>query len=154
MRRPQTVKKYTLVLCVGCVAFFATFALRQGGYLEFFELAAYDAFVRLVPKEKNPPPWITLIKITDQDIQELGHWPLTDADITQSLETILTAGPRAVGLDIYRDIPVPPGRDKLNRLFLENPQVIGIMKVGDQGIAPLPAIAGTQQAAFGDILSD
>lgn len=154
MERKRTGKKYTIIFCVGCLAFLATWGLRQGGFLEFFELAAYDGFVRLVPKQKEQSPWVTLIEITDRDIQKIGHWPLTDADIAQGLDVILNAGPRAVGLDIYRDIPVPPGREALNRLFLDNPEVIGVMNVGEEGIAPLPAIEGTPQAAFGDILSD
>lgn len=42
-------------LLVGC--------LRQGGYLEFLELAAYDWFVRLTPKQVEENQWITIIEV-------------------------------------------------------------------------------------------
>jgi len=58
------------------------------------------------------------------------------------LEFLTAAGARAIGLDIYRDIPVPPGTERLNAAFTANPRVIVPSKFADDrthGVAP-PAV--------------
>jgi adenylate cyclase len=136
------------------IAFLVIFGLRRGGQLEFLELAAYDLFVRAAPKISSEDPRITVVEVTEADIQAIGHWPLSDAAIAQGVAILAAAKPRAIGVDIYRDIPVPPGTDAYNRMFRDNPRIIGIMTVGDKGIAPPAVIKDTPQAAFGDIVID
>jgi adenylate cyclase len=36
--------------------------------------------------------------------------------------------PRAIGLDIYRDLPVEPGHEKLVQVFKSTPNLIGNSK--------------------------
>lgn len=136
------------------MAFFVSFGLWTSGYLEFLELSAYDLFVAMRPKLIVEDQRITIIEISEADIQEIGSWPLTDEILAKSLHIILTGNPRAVGIDIYRDIEVPPGSDDLSRLFLDNPHLIGVMSLGEKPIKPLAAIEDTEQAAFSDILVD
>src|SRR5262249_3931377 len=81
--------------------------LRLAGSLEALELAAYDWYLRLRP-EAPPDPRIVLIAVTEQDIHQHG-WPLPDATLARALDMLAEDHPRAIGLDIYRDIPVEPG---------------------------------------------
>jgi adenylate cyclase len=128
--------------------------LRWSGQLEFLELAAYDLCVRTTPKISREDPRITVIEVTEADIQSIGHWPLSDGSLAQGLELLVAAKPRAIGVDIYRDIPVPPGTAAYNRVFRDNPLITGILTVGTAGIAPPAVIKDTPQAAFGDIMID
>jgi adenylate cyclase len=147
-------KPYIVIPIVSLLVFLVVTGLRHGGRLELLELSAYDLSLRMRPKVAEENQKITIIEISEDDIQGLGHWPLRDDVLAWGLERLLAHGPRAIGVDIYRDIPVPPGRDELERVFLENPQLVGIMTIGNKGIGPLPAIEGTGQAAFGDVLVD
>lgn len=136
------------------MVFLVIAGLQYSGNLEILEMAAYDLFIRMEPKLKAEDSRITIIEISEKDIQALGHWPLTDEVLAKAIAILLGSNPMAIGVDIYRDIPVPPGTDELNRVFVDNPQLVGIMTVGDKGVPPLSVIKGTEQEGFGDIVVD
>ena len=76
---------------------FAIVGLRSFGSLESLELAAYDWIIRMRPNDPPADPRIALVTITEQDIQNLGTWPLPDDVLAEALESILRSEPRAVG---------------------------------------------------------
>jgi adenylate cyclase len=143
-----------MALFSGILVFLLIMLLRAGGHIEFLELTAYDWFIRLTPKRSSIDPKVTLIKISESDIRALGRWPVTDETLARALEILLEAKPRAIGLDIYRDILVPPGSEALNRIVTENPQIVGVMKFGINGVLPQAIIRNTEQVGFNDILVD
>jgi len=139
------------------LVFLGIMGLREAGYLERMELNAYDWSLRIRPSHIDTNPPITLVAITDQDIRELGHWPITDEVLANTLESILQHSPRAIGVDIYRDLEVPPGRPELNRVLVAHPEVVMIMKFGriEKGGIPAPAVLrGTDRIGFSDMLVD
>ncbi len=78
------------------------------------------------PLTAEPDPRIVLVTITEQDIQTLGSWPLSDDVLAQALESVARFGPRAIGVDIYRDLTVPPGSERLTGfLAQERPDHLG-----------------------------
>jgi adenylate cyclase len=87
--------------------------LFRGGYLESQELGAYDWLIRLQPAVHISPPRIVLITVNESDIRALG-WPVPDLTLARALERLAQYQPRTIGLDIYRDVPVPPGREALD----------------------------------------
>ena len=104
-----------------CLAVVATlFGLRGLGALQPLELAAYDRLLSRVERPNAVSTRIALIEISELDIQELGHWPPTDLEISMLIESILDAGANAVGLDIYRDLPVAPGQEDFEHLHRGN----------------------------------
>ncbi|MGH7306602.1 MAG: CHASE2 domain-containing protein [Candidatus Rokuibacteriota bacterium] len=130
--------------------------LRRAELLESFELAAYDWFVRLRPFDPEPDPRILLVTITEHDVQALG-WPLADGVLAQTIHTLVQNEPRAIGLDIYRDVAVPPGSNRLSELLRRDQRVVAVMKFGEgpsAGIRPPAALEGTDQIGFSDILVD
>ncbi|MHB8763283.1 MAG: CHASE2 domain-containing protein [Deferrisomatales bacterium] len=127
--------------------------LRAHGWLEAAELAAYDRFLRLRPGSAAPPP-VVVVTVSDDDIQRLGRWPLTDATVAEALRAVTAQGPRVVGLDIFRDLPVPPGTEELTALWAADPRVVAVSKFGSPGVAPPPSLAGTEQVGFGDVVVD
>lgn len=119
-----------------------------GGFLHL-EMLAYDYLlgfkVRRAPREDR----ILLVKITEPDIQRLGHWPLTDAELAQALTQLLAHQPRVIGIDLYRDVEVPPGTGDLRALFSANRHIVNIFKMHDPGLQA-PKVSG---AASGTALA-
>jgi adenylate cyclase len=135
----------------------AVLGLRRYGGLESLELAAYDWFMRLRPSDPQADPRIVLVTITEQDIQTLGSWPLSDDVLAQTLESVARFGPRAIGVDIYRDLPVPPGNERLQDFLRKNGRIIWVSKFGQgksDGIPPPKALIGTENVGFNDIVVD
>jgi adenylate cyclase len=147
-------KPFVVVLFGGLLVFLGVQGIRNVGSLEYLELDAYDWFIRMAPKSSVEDARITVIEISEADIQSLGSWPLTDEILSRALKILLAGNPRAIGVDIYRDIPVPPGSDELKAVFVNNPRVTGVMTVGEKGVKAFDAIRNSDQAAFGDIVID
>ncbi|MGC9504892.1 CHASE2 domain-containing protein [Baaleninema sp.] len=132
--------------------------LRLAGALQPLELAAYDGLLRWRPPEP-PASRVMLVGVTEKDITEtLGRPVLSDGELAQLLERIREANPRAIGLDIYRDLPHPPGSDRLDRVFATTPNLIGIRKVvGWNGNPPIDAnaiLTEAGQVGANDVKSD
>ena len=139
------------------LVFVVVYGLRTLGALEPLELAAYDWHLRLRPAPQRPAPPVVLITVTEKDIQQLGTWPVPDAVLAEALETISRANPRAIGLDIYRDVPVPPGHERLSAVFRERPRIVAAMLVphaDKPGVAPPPALRDTDRVGFTDMIVD
>ena len=147
-------KPFVAALFGGLLVFLCTLTLRATGNLEHLELSAYDWFIRMEPKLPTANPRITLIEISESDIRAYGRWPLTDETLARALKILLKDNPRVIGLDIYRDIPVGPGRRELNNIFSEHPNIIGVMTFDKNGVPPLGIISNTAQVGFSDILVD
>jgi adenylate cyclase len=131
--------------------------LRSLGVLEPVELVAYDWCIRLRPDPPGPDPRIVLINITEDDIRQQGRWPLTDQTLAEALEILTGYLPRSIGIDLYRDLPVPPGHDRLNRILTTSPRIIATTKLSDDPvklIPPPPALKDTDQVGFNDIPVD
>ena len=139
------------------LVFLGILGLRWEGYLESAELDAYDWSLRLRPVKPGPTSPITLVAITDEDIRELGHWPVTDEVLARALTIVAQHHPRAIGVDIYRDLEVPPGRQELNQILSAHPEMMMVMKFGkiEQGGIPGPAVLrGTDRVGFSDVVVD
>jgi len=150
------------VCIIGTCVFLFIAALWRTGRIEGLELRAYDKFVRLQRNTEAVDPRVALVQITEDDIRAIGHWPLSDAMTADVLERLARYKPRAIGLDIYRDLEVPDptdpsGRERLAAVFRRYPQIVAVMKfIGPQfpAIPPPSFLAGTEQVGFSDILAD
>ncbi len=127
------------------------------GALEPLELAAYDAGIRLRPKTEVAASRIALIGITEADIQRQQSWPLSDAVLAKALDQLTQYQPRAIGLDLYRDVPVQEGRDALNAVLTSHPHIIALIKLGTRetpDTPPPPVLQDSEQIGFNDMLVD
>jgi len=133
------------------------FGLRAASVLEPLELTTYDWYWRLRPGVSMPDPRILLIIVTEDDLQREGNWPLPDAVLAKAITTLGRLGPRAIGLDLYRDVPVPPGTAALAAALRGDPRVVVVTRFRDaasKGVPAPPALKGTDQVGFNDILVD
>ncbi len=132
--------------------FICTFTLRHTGLLQSPEFQAYDFFVRHQPKALTSDP-IVLIEMTEADIHSpLLDYPIYDGKLAELLRMLESDHPSVIGLDIWRDIPVPKnglGLDQLNEVLLSHSNIIAIFTLG--GIAP-PAVlkSNPERIAFND----
>lgn len=130
-------------------------ALRLTGGLQAVEWAVLDQFFRWRPLEP-PDPRIVIVGIRESDLQTLG-FPVPDQFLAQALEKIHRQQPRAIGLDILRDLPVEPGHTDLKRVFETMPNLVGVHTVGDgeqEAIAPPPALQRRGLVGFINLLPD
>ncbi|HEY9654077.1 MAG TPA: CHASE2 domain-containing protein, partial [Crinalium sp.] len=131
--------------------------LRLTGALQLMELVALDQMFRLRPTE-SADARIVLITIGEDDVKQLGQWPMSDATLAHLISSIKRQQPKVIGLDIYRDLPVEPGHQELVKVFQSTPNLIGIEKViktaqGEVIQAP-PALEQRGQTSASDLLLD
>jgi diguanylate cyclase (GGDEF)-like protein/PAS domain S-box-containing protein len=130
--------------------------LRYAGWLQTLELVAFDQLVTLRPLEPTDQR-IVIIRIDETDLRQIGRWPIPDRVLATLLKKLKTYQPRAIGLDIYRDFPVPPGNADLLQIYKTTPNLIGINKLPDQsgiGVLPPPLLAQRQQIGFNNVIFD
>ncbi|NER23359.1 MAG: CHASE2 domain-containing protein [Symploca sp. SIO1C2] len=135
------------IVIIGLVILF-----RLTGALQLLEWLTIDTFLRLRPSEPMDQR-VVIIGINEEDIGEVGSYPIPDEEIASLLEKLQTYKPRVIGLDLIRDLPVNPGHQELVAIFQEWPNIIGIEKVLPHQIAPPPELPSAQ-VGFADTLID
>ncbi|OWY64430.1 hypothetical protein B7486_47360 [cyanobacterium TDX16] len=150
---------------------------RGFGLLQYWEWFAYDWYVKLRP----PSPIeqrIVIVGYSEADIQKLGKPIMSDRTLATLIEKIRAQQPRAIGLDIYRDLPEPPsykelaesfksgnstssiaeevlsGYQQLERVFQSTPQLVGVWKVGNPEVLPPPTLLKLGRVASVDLIED
>ena len=149
--------KWRGVLVATPLATLATIALRMAGVLQPWELGTFDLYLRLRPS-LPPDDRITIVGIDEKDIQQQGTAVFPDRVYAELLNKLAAMQPAAIGLDIYRDVPLEPGHEELNRIFAENNNIIGIQKVlgdSDRETIPAPPVLKEQgQVGANDTIQD
>lgn len=150
-RQRQRRVEETALVVAGCVVL-----LRLTGWLQPLEWFAFDQGFRL-RGSAAPDHRVVVVSIDEQDLQQIGEWPIPDQVMADLLRQLETYQPRAIGLDIYRDLPVGPGRRDLTVMFETMPNLIGIETLADQrniqvdGPASLKA---KKQVGFNNVVLD
>jgi CHASE2 domain-containing sensor protein len=98
---------------------------RLTGTLQFLEWLALDSFLRLRPSEPVDER-IVIVGINEADIRSVGGYPIPDREIATLLRILQTYSPRAIGLDIVRDLPVEPGHAQLVAAFKDIKNLIAV----------------------------
>lgn len=139
-----------LILALGLMSGLGILAMRHSGMLQAWELRQYDATTMRLAQPATVPD-VVLLAITDQDLARWG-WPIPDATLANLLAATLDGGARAVGLDIYRDVPVGEGRVDLLTV-LRDPRVAVISRLGKGETGGVSAPADVENG-FADIPID
>lgn len=130
-------------------------AARLLGLFESAELKALDLFMRLRPREPLDER-VLVVGIDDPDIQKIGTYPVPDQTLAELIQTLDVYQPRAIGIDILRDLPQPPGHEAFVETLTQTPYVFGIEIIGFGGIptvAPPPSLP-TDRIGFIDFSLD
>ncbi|NEP18265.1 MAG: CHASE2 domain-containing protein, partial [Leptolyngbya sp. SIO4C1] len=130
------------------------FVLRTASGLQALELDAFDTFVRLQP-DPRPDPALLVVGITEADIKDQAAWPLSDQIIANLLAQLQAHEPKAIGLDIHRDVPIGQGATALaKQLQAEN--VFAITRLGytEEDRVPPPPGMPPERVGYNDLVID
>lgn len=117
------------------------------GWLQTLELDIFDRLIRLQGEwSDRPDPGdderFLIVEINDEDLQQFRQIPLADDVVATALQNLQRHNPRVIGLDIYRNIPNPPGTERLatelvkpNVVNIYNPQY-GLPIAADGSLVP------------------
>ncbi|MGF2034207.1 MAG: CHASE2 domain-containing protein [Nostoc sp. CmiVER01] len=97
---------------------------------------------------------IIIVTIDEQDIQSVGKWPIPDWSLAQLLEKIQAQQPRAIGLDLYRDLPEGSGYDQLVKVFRNSANLIGVEKITGEHVNPPPELKKLDRVGLADLVLD
>ncbi|HAX80435.1 MAG TPA: Chase2 sensor protein [Cyanobacteria bacterium UBA11372] len=152
---------FTTIVIAGVVVTAVVMGMRDLGFLQPWELQAFDALMRSRPQEA-PDPRILIVTITAADVgsqppKERGGASLSDRSLAQLIEKLEQFKPRVIGLDIYREEAVKADYQKLATWMRKSDRFIAICKVreydNNSGVAPPPEVP-TQRLGFSDVVPD
>jgi adenylate cyclase len=137
---------------------FLVILVRWGGLLQAWEWAVFDQSLRLRPEETQDRR-IAIVGVDDLDLQKIGQAIVPDGVYADLIRKLKAMQPRAIGLDIYRDLPIEPGHQELVEVFKSTPNLVAIQKVvGDSPrelVGGPPALAGNFfQVGANDLIVD
>ncbi len=131
--------------------------IRFLGGFEGTELAAYDDFIRRRPAEKTDDR-IVIVTISDDDIEQLQQYPIHDDKFATLLKKLDSYQPRAIGMDISRDVPhgLPAGRVRLKQVIEQSETIVTGCLLSTANHPGSPPAPGTPPggAAFADFPLD
>ncbi len=148
-------RKYRELITAFCVAV-CILVLRSFGLLQSLEWAALDQFFRLRPDEVSENH-ITIVAIDEASLRQLKSWPIPDQTIAELLEKLKVHKPRAIGLDIYRDLPIEPGHKNLVDTYKSTPNLVGIELLGHNKNTVVSApweLSDRYQVGFNNVVLD
>jgi CHASE2 domain-containing sensor protein len=118
------------------------------------ELKIYDQMVQLLP-DQGPDQRLLIISITEEDLQK-WNWPLSGEILDRLFDNLQQYQPRAIGLDIFRDLPVQPGHEKLLQRLQQSDIIVPVCKHADSNSAGIASPQGVEpsQVGFSDLVED
>ncbi|HVK59234.1 MAG TPA: adenylate/guanylate cyclase domain-containing protein [Candidatus Kapabacteria bacterium] len=138
LQRSPLIVSLLLVVAVFLCAIF----LKYAGLLQALEFQAYDFLIRQQDRTAPTDP-IVLVEMTESDIQNPSlDYPIHDEKLAEVLRSIEAQGPAVVGLDIWRDVPVPKDRSglpALNEVLKTNENLVAIFFL-DTGVGAPPVL--------------
>ncbi|HLO52353.1 MAG TPA: CHASE2 domain-containing protein [Kamptonema sp.] len=149
----KRVGKWRGVVAIAATTTIVTIAGSTLGFFQLLEWATIDQFFRVRPAEPKDER-IVIVAINESDIKYAGTWPISDRLLAKLLNKIKEQQPRAIGLDLYRDLPLEPGHQELLKVMESTPKLIGIEKVVGTPVAPPPVLSKARQVAASDLVLD
>ncbi len=120
-------------------------AIRTLGFLQVWELQAYDQLMRSRPDE-GIDKRLLLVTITEEDVQsqpitERKAASLSERSFAQLLTKLELSKPRAIGFDIYRETPLEAKYRNLAAKIKNSNNLFTICHYGKPGIKPPPEVS-------------
>ncbi|WP_373525971.1 CHASE2 domain-containing protein [Nostoc sp.] len=144
---------WSLAAPPGIVVLVMVILIRIIGGMQYWEWMLLDTMLRLRPEEKLDER-VVIVGIDEKDIELIRQYPVPDGTIAELLTKLETYKPRAIGLDIFKNVPVKPGEEKLAQVLQQNTNIIGIEKILRPGeISPHKSLSA-EQVGFADLRHD
>ena len=139
------------------IAAVSVMGMRSLGWLQVWELQAFDQLMRLRPLE-SPDSRFLLVEATETDLEKYG-FPLPDGTIAKAVANLAQYQPQTIALDIFRPRPSGVGYAALAASFKSDRSLIGLCSVKESGkpnkcgIKPPPALP-KERLGFSDVVAD
>ena len=170
--RPFTFKNLARSLIKGVLNFFTPIVwmtlgsilivliLRSLCLLQGLELQTTDHYFQLRSAEAMDDR-VVIVEVTKADLQRNEPWPPSDARLAQLLDRLNAWKPRAIGINLHRDLPVPPGSIAFNNLLTDTPTLISAEQLADEmfgmgshPLIPPPSAAPESRVGFNNNILD
>jgi adenylate cyclase len=148
-------RRFVKALMVANLVALLLLPLREVGWLQGLELSSYDTLVTFFAGSQESDR-VVLVVTTEADINRFGY-PIRDNDLSAVLARVFAGGPKAVGVDLYRDLPMPPGNEELQAIQRAHDNLYWVFKLPDEGnigIPPPPALRETGREVLADHVTD
>ncbi|MFN6461595.1 MAG: CHASE2 domain-containing serine/threonine-protein kinase [Nostoc sp. DedVER02] len=142
------------VILSSAIATILLVGIQKLGVFEPLEMKVYDQMMQL-RGDPGPDSRLLIVALSEKDIQK-WNWPLSGELLERLLGKLEEYQPRAIGLDIFRDLPVQPGHEKLLQRLQQSDIIIPICKhsgSNNPGIAPPQGIE-PERVGFNDVVED
>ena len=126
--------------------------LRYTGILQTWEWNLLDRYFRWRLSDAVEPQ-IVVVTIDERDLQTLRQYPISDRVLATAIENLNQAQPSAIGLDLYRDLPVPPGERDFSRVLNSTNNLYVVEKIISNTIPPPPNVS-RDRVGFTDLAVD
>ncbi|MEH2283254.1 MAG: CHASE2 domain-containing protein [Nostoc sp.] len=137
----------------GIVVLVVVILIRIAGGMQSAEWMLLDTMLRLRPVEK-PDERVVIVGIDETDIEWVKQYPVPDQKIAELLTKLETYKPLAIGLDIFKNVPVEPGGKQLAQILQKNTNIIGIQKILPPGETSIPQTLPPERVGFIDLFND
>ena len=150
--------KIPVVLASSAIATVAVIGLRSLGIFQGWELKALDYLSQKLPSESGDRRML-IIGADEQDISSNNYkYPLPDDILAELVDKIQQHQPAIIGIDIFRDYPVPSNNKHQNsksQRYWQYPNVISICLGNslNNSVAP-PPDSPPEQVGFDNIYDD
>jgi CHASE2 domain-containing sensor protein/CheY-like chemotaxis protein/nitrogen-specific signal transduction histidine kinase len=127
------------------------------GLLNLLEWKVRDHFFRIQSQSLDitePDDAIVVVMIDDADIAFVQNWPIPDGTLAELIRKIRDQNPRAIGLNLSRDVNAGRGPNQLQAVFQATPNLIGVSKLSDAGVTIAAVSKQPERVGFGDLLLD
>ncbi|NJN71739.1 MAG: CHASE2 domain-containing protein [Limnothrix sp. RL_2_0] len=134
---------------------FVAVGLSFTGIFQLVEWAYYDQILSFRPIEP-PDPNLVIITFDEADLEEIGAWPIPDDALAEILSRITQYGPRVIGLDLYRNLPVGrDGHEALIQIFESNENLYGVtLQGGKNSVGASSVLEEFNRIALADVILD
>lgn len=133
----------------GAISVAATLGLFEG-----LEIGVLDQFSKVRSSGKVTDERILVVTINEEDITNVGQWPIHDAALADVVSLISVHTPASIGIDLYRNLPVEPGTENLVKVFENTPNVIGIERVIGEVVPAHPTLLSLGKTGSSDLVLD
>ncbi|MBD2203397.1 CHASE2 domain-containing protein [Calothrix sp. FACHB-1219] len=144
---------WSLAAPPGIIVLIVMIFIRLVGGMQSWEWMLLDTMLRLRPQEQ-PDERIVIVGIDEKDIAWVKQYPVPDVKIAELLSKLETYQPLAIGLDIFKNVPVEPGAQQLAQILRTNSQIIGIEKILPPGETAPPPSLPQERVGFVDLPHD
>jgi adenylate cyclase len=148
-------RRFVKALMVASLVALLLVPLREAGWLQGLELSSYDRLVTFFAGSQESDR-VVMVVTTEADINRFGY-PIRDNDLSLVLARVFAGGPKAVGVDLYRDLPMPPGTEALQAIQRTQDNLYWVFKLPDEGntgIPPPPVLRETGREVLADHVTD